>query len=140
MKKILWLLVVLAVVVSVGNSLAARRTGGGAGAPTGGGGRGRGAPPPASPTNSYWAISSVDASANLVVIQKGESNITFSVSATTKITVSGKPAKLEEVTSGMKVIGRSMAGGSGNLCNSLSVMPVQQPKTNTKKGPPNNQN
>ena len=119
MKPRLLIVIVLAIMACCGTSLARFR-------------RARTARPPPQSTNLYWTVDSVDTSDNKVTIQKGSSNITFSVSASTKITLSGKPAKLEDVTGGMKVVGRDMLYGS-NLCNTLSVEPVQSKNNNKRK-------
>ncbi|TAN35790.1 MAG: hypothetical protein EPN23_10335 [Verrucomicrobia bacterium] len=114
MKSILF--IALAVMLAMGSGYAAKH-----GKP----------PPPSKPhTTSYWAISSADSASSSVTLQKsdGSTNLTLTVTSSTKITVSGKPAKIADLQSGMKVT----FSVSGNLCSSLDA--VAAPPPPDKKG------
>jgi len=85
-------------------------------------------------TTPYWAVGSADTSGNTITLQKsdGSTNLTLSVTAATKITVSGKPGKLADLQSGMKVA----FSASGNTCSKLDA--VAAPATQQKKKGKNN--
>ena len=98
-------------------------------------GRARTAPPPPSNqhTTPYWTIGSVDANSSTVMLQKSDNstNLTLSVTGSTRISVDGKPAKLADVQSGMK----ATFSASGNVCSSLSASAAPPPsdKKSSKK-------
>lgn len=79
-------------------------------------------------TPSYDKVVAVDTAASTIKIEKanGKNPRTITITAFTRITVSGKPGKLEDIKSDMKV---DMVCSGGNVATRIDAMDPPAPKT-----------